>query len=285
MNEDVIERLRKQGLTDWIVESGLKNTDLHTKTQAEHNDLFNKLPPEWVNWPDWKLRKYRKQGYFMGGPKGNYLGAYFKPYKDYDRDDHNDTPYNRPSISIPTPTRLKNMIGGRKGFPNMDGLIQHEGMHPGLYNVARRLQLAPIEPGSPFDAPDIREIAGLLPGFKPNPHEGYWGHPNTPVNKRSSKDWGPSFFNNPKYTTLENEMKGMGLFDADPPKDSIPFTKARTINNRYAEPGEWAHGLIYDSNDVSERGDSPRSITTDVPARHKRDYQNILNLIKKWKWE
>jgi hypothetical protein len=280
MNEDVIERLRRQGLTDYIVESGLKNTDLHTKTQAEHDDLFfNKLPADWVNWPNWKLRKYRKQGFFMGTPPGSsgYIGAYFTPYKDYDRDDHNDTPYNRPAISIPTPERLKNMIAGRKGFGSMDNLVQHEAKHPGLHNVARRLQLAPIAPGSPFDAPDIREIAGLLPGFKPNPHEGYWREPGDDSTRRSSKNWGPSFFNNPRYTTVGKEMQGMGLFTEDDLKDLTP--KAVTMNNRYAEPGQWAHGMIYDSNTVRELGD------TDVPDRHKRDYQNILNLIKKWKWE
>jgi hypothetical protein len=239
----------------------------------------------------------------MGGPGGEYLGAYFVPYKDRDRDHYNVTskpknfvdflsrqtnskdslsaPYNRPSISIPTPERLKNMIAGRKGFPNMEGLIQHEGMHAGLYNVARRLQLAPIKPGSMLDAPDIREIAGLLPGFKPNPHEGYWREPgddpNEPSFMRSNKNWGPSFFNNPKYTTLEKELKGMGLLTELGLKGDAQ--QARTINNRYAEPGQWAHGLIYDSNDVWEVGD------TNVSARHKRDYQNILNLIKKWKWE
>ena len=169
------------------------------------------------------------------------------------------------------------MIGGREGFGGMDNLIQHEAKHPGLHNVARRLQLAPIEPGSPFDAPDIREIAGLLPGFKPNPHEGYWREPGDDSARRRSKNWGPSFFNNPRYTTLGKEMQGMGLFTEDDLKNLTP--KAVTMNNRYADPGQWAHGLIYDSNDVSELGD------TDVPARHKRDYQNILNLIKKWKWE
>jgi hypothetical protein len=280
MNEEVIERLRRQGLSDYIVELGLKDTDLHTKTQAEHDDLFfNQLPPDWVNWPNWKLRKYRKQGFFMGTPPGSsgYIGAYFTPYKDYDRDDHNDTPYNRPAISIPTPERLKNMIAGRKGFGSMDNLVQHEAKHPGLHNVARRLQLAPIAPGSPFDAPDIREIAGLLPGFKPNPHEGYWREPGDDSTRRSSKNWGPSFFNNPRYTTVGKEMQGMGLFTEDDLKDLTP--KAVTMNNRYAEPGQWAHGMIYDSNTVRELGD------TDVPDRHKRDYQNILNLIKKWKWE
>ena len=280
MNEDVIERLRRQGLSDYIVESGLKNTDLHTKTQDEHDDLFfNKLPPEWVNWPDWKLRKYRKQGFFVGPPEGSsgYLGAYFPPYKDFDRDDHNNTPYNRPSISIPTPKRLKNMIAGREGFGGMDNLIQHEAKHPGLHNVARRLRLAPIKPGSPVDAPDIREIAGLLPGFKPNPHEGYWREPGDDPTRRPSKNWGPSFFDNPRYTTVEKEMQSMGLLTDDEVKGKDQ--KAVTMNNRYSEPTEWAHGMIYDSNDVSERGD------TDVPARHKLDYQNILNLIKKWKWE
>ena len=271
INEEMIERLRNQGLSDYIVESGLKNTDINIKTQEEHDDLFsNELPPDWVNWPDWKLRKYRKQGYFVGPPAGTrgYLGAYFPPYKDYDRDDHNNTPYNRPAISLPTPERLENMRAGA----SMDNLIQHEAKHPGLHNVARRLQLAPIDPRSPVDAPDIGEIAGLLPGFNPNPHEGYWmepgDDPNEPWFMRPDKNWGPSFFNNPKYTTIDN------LWGNEPGTDN----RAITINRIYGAPGEWAHGLIYDSNEVDEPGDTTSS------AKHKRDYQNILNLIGKWGW-
>ena len=123
--------------------------------------------------------------------------------------------YNRMDRTIKMPRPMPRNYPG-----SYHDLLGHEAKHAGFDTIGRGLNLAPggWKPLNMYEDawdeyPDIREIVGLLPNFKENPHA-------------------DTFFNNPRWARQPHKDN---LFNLDPRKK------------------QWGHDMIYDTNKINRR--------------------------------
>lgn len=153
--------------------------------------------------------------------------------------------YSKPDQSITMPNYRH--LRENLSYPGTyDDLLAHESKHAGFDAIARRLNLSPR-------------------GFRKDPQQ-----PSTEV-------WD-------KYPDIREIVGLLSSFKENPHADTF-WNNPRKPRQPHAEgliyydprKEEWDHDMIYDTNKINRRH-SPNT------ERRKKDYQDILNLVKNWDW-
>ena len=261
IKQKVSELFESRGELDPLVRLGIENTDIllsKGRLASALRHLSRALGIASVN-----PKNDAWEGY---NPGTDYVASYHPGRPTFDEwgalVDFDDSV--TPRIIMPT-EELQEKIAD-EGMEMVD-VLRHELMHSGLQALANAQNLAPnFVDGIPIRS-DISQIAGMLPGFDPNPH---WDTFLSDYKRDIREDFSPVYLGD-DAPPLDGNFDWTWLASENDWSKTNPYT--------FLDPNEvvdFDHDLLYS---VMPR--EQFSPPDELQDRFSRDYENILGLIGK----
>ena len=259
IKQKVSELFESRGELDPLVKLGIESTDIllsKGRLQSALRHISKALGIANPSEDDWA-------GYSTGE---DYVAAYHAGKPTFDRRGNlvdYDTSVT-PRINFPN-EELQEKFADE--MPMVE-VLRHELMHAGLQALSNAQNLAPsFMDGIPTRA-DISQIAGMLPGFDPNPH---WDTFLSDYKRDIREDFYPVYLGMDDAPPLDGNFNWEWLASEDDWSKTNPYT--------FLDPNEvvdFDHDLLYSV--FPRENFSPPD---ELQNRFSEDYANILGLIGK----